>query len=169
MDYTLLYSVGVDGFFQMISGPAGGFMVVVIGILVLNSRRKKLAATIPRKSGKSWGILPIVLLGLTGAVFAISNIISYSLLLLSLTTGHYKIAEGPITEYLPVVLRSDHHGQRDETFTVAGVTFDMNAQFVGFSQTQDEGSPLRAGDTVRIAYVFKGDQHPVIIRLEKAN
>ena len=144
-------------------------MVVVIGILVLNSRRKKLAATIPRKSGKSWGILPIVLLGLTGAVFAFSNIISDGLLLLSLTTGHYKIAEGPITEYIPQLPRSDHHGGRDETFTVAGVTFDMNAQFVGFSQTQDKGSPLRAGDHVKIAYVFRGDQPPVIIRLEKAN
>src|SRR3546814_16151049 len=77
-------------------------------------------------------------------------------------TGRYKTIEGPITKYVPATPRNAHDGGRDEIFTVAGVTFDMNAQFVGFSRTQDKGSPLRAGDNVRIAYVFKGDRKSVV-------
>src|SRR3546814_4193365 len=94
-------SVGIDGFFQMISGPAGGVMVIAFGILTLRLRQKRPAPVLPRSPGKPLGILLLIVLGIAILGPAAIEAFSYVHLLLAQNTGRYKTIEGPITKYVP--------------------------------------------------------------------
>lgn len=80
----------------------------------------------------------------------------------SLASGDYSIAQGPITDFRPL-LPGDMGGS--ESFTVQSVTFSYSEYDLlsGFNRTKREGNPLKVGMPVRVTY--KDD---MILRLEVA-
>lgn len=89
--------------------------------------------------------------------------LSYSGYRDALASGAYQVAEGYVTDFVPM----PYSGHAKESFSVDGVHFTYSDYVVttAFNQTRSHGGPIRDGLAVRIAYLRSGDTN-AILRLE---
>jgi hypothetical protein len=118
-------------------------LITMVGLAIGNARgmpRRKVRMT----------IVPIVVIGLLGALLVSWNALSdYRRLRKALTSGHYKVVEGVVTQFVP----GDDH--RWESFVVDGrkYSYSWSTVSVAYNRTKRHGGTIQNGVRVRIADV----------------
>ena len=161
MEYTVVFDIALAGY-KTWALAAFGLPFILIGALML--RFYKYLPVWPIKSVRFRKGFAISCLGFSIAWTFVAFFTTYSQyrsLITALDTGAYQIAEGVVTDFVPM----PHSGHSYESFTVDGKTFKYSDYVVtaGFNNTQSHGGPIRGGLKVRITYVDN-----VIIKLEVA-
>ena len=78
--------------------------------------------------------------------------------------GEFPTIEGRVEQFQPM----PYQGDKDEFFTVKGVTFRYSDYYIngGFKNTSSHGGPMREGLFVRITYKTISGSENVILKLE---
>ena len=78
----------------------------------------------------------------------------------ALESGEHEVVEGVVEDFAPMPYRGGKH----ESFTVGGVRFSYSDYNVSpaFNRSRSHGGPIREGLPVRIAYVARESQNPIL-------
>lgn len=146
------------------SFPASGLVFLFIGALLVFKPLFMLKLMPFGLQGRSrtvlsWFFFVFAALWTLGS-FAITYI-QYQPVEAALRDGHFDVAEGQITDFIPM----PYNGHSQESFVVGGHRFSYFDYTVtyGFNNTASHGGPIRTGISIRVSYV--GD---LILRLEVA-
>jgi hypothetical protein len=161
MEYTVVFDI-VSAGYKTWALPALGLPFILVGALML--RFYQYLPMWPIKSVRFKKGFAIACLGFSIVWTLVAFITTYSQyrsLITAQETGAYQIAEGVVTDFVPMA----NSGRSYESFTVDGKTFNYSDYFVtaGFNNTQSHGGPIHGGLKVRITHV-----NNVIIKLEVA-
>ena len=142
-DFVVAFNI-LDSGYRQWWFPAIGLLVLTVGIVILNQKKRKNAAF------KKAGLIIFCLLW-TLAAFAITYV-DYSNCYHALSSGEASYVEGTVDNFVQL---PDQWNEKKESFTVNGVPFSYSDYVVtaGFNKTRSHGGPIHQGLPVRIWYV----------------